>query len=276
MPQILSPADHVAIAYDVTGAGTAVVLLHGSLLTRAIWRGYGYVPALAGAHTVIRVDLRGHGRSGRPHRREDYTAEAMAADVLGVLDAEGITGAAMVGYSLGARLALHLALRAPDRVTHLVSLGGSAAAQAGEVDRLFMPGAVGVLRREGMAGFCERQGLGPDVEGPLARSTRAAFLAADPLAMASLLAATDASPGYDDDELARCRAPALWLAGDRDHPRLEDSAHAAALMPRGRFVALPGRDHASTLTPAGPVLRQIVPFLSAAPEPPGTNSALSR
>lgn len=280
VPKIPSPADGVTIAYDVVGTGPAVVLLHGSVLSRAIWRAYGYIDALKAEHTVIRLDLRGHGRSDAPHEASAYAQDAFVADLMAVLDAEAIERAALIGYSLGARIAVTAAVRRPDRVTHLVSLGGSASAQHGSVDTVFFPGTVETLREQGMEGFCEAQGLGPEVSGRRDRGTRTAFLAADPLAMAALFTATDETPGIPDAELAACPVPALWMAGDRDHPRFEESQHAASVMPAARFVPLPGRTHASTLAPAEPILEQVLPLLatpsSSIPSPSVPSPASTR
>ncbi|MEE1618348.1 alpha/beta fold hydrolase [Brachybacterium sp. J153] len=261
MPVIPSPVDGIDLRYDVSGDGPALVLLHGSVLSRAIWRGLGYLAPLAAEHTVIRVDLRGHGGSGTPHEPSAYTQAAFVADLLAVLDAEGHTRAALLGYSLGARVALSCALEHPGRITRLVSLGGSASAQQGAVDAVFFPGVIDAVREDGMEAFCAGQGLGPDVSSRRARATRTAFLAADPRAVAALLAATDATDGVPDEALAACTVPALWMAGSEDHPRLEQSRRAAALMPDAEFVELPGRDHGGTLFPPEPVLEQVLPFL---------------
>jgi len=261
VPAVASPLDGTELVYDVRGEGAPVVLLHGSVLSRAIWRGLGYLGPLAAEHTVVRMDLRGHGRSGAPHDPAAYTQERFGSDLLAVLDAAGLERAALVGYSLGARIALTAALHRPDRVTGIVSLGGSAAAQHGQVDSVFFPGVVETIAGRGMEGFCAAQGLGPDVSDRRDAATRQAFLAADPQAMAALFRATDATAGIPEDRLAACEVPALWMAGDLDHPRLEESRHAAAVMPHARFVALPGRTHGRTLSPAGPVLAEILPFL---------------
>ena len=261
MPLIPSPVDGVDLRYDVSGSGPALVLLHGSVLSRAIWRGLGYLEPLAAEHTVIRVDIRGHGRSGAPHDPGAYTQQVLVADLLAVLDAEGIGRASLMGYSLGARIALSAALAHPGRVTRLVSLGGSASAQRGQIDSVFFPGVIDVVRQEGMEAFCAGQGLGPEVSSRRARATRTAFLAADQLAVAALLSATDDTPAVPDDVLEDCTVPALWMAGTEDHPRFEDSRRAAALMPDAEFVPLPGRDHGGTLFPPDEVLAHAVPFL---------------
>lgn len=264
MPTIPAPGDGTELAYDLTGSGDGVpvVLLHGSVLSRAIWRGLGYLdPLLSAGHPVLRMDLRGHGRSGKPHDVAAYAADRQREDLLAVMDAAGLERAALVGYSLGSRVALSAALENPDRVAALVCLGGSARSQRGALDSVFFPGVIDAVRTEGMEAFCAAQGLGPEVEDRFGRSTRQAFLAADPQAMAALFTATEATEGIEDARLAACEVPALWMAGTDDHPRCEDSAAAAGLMPRARFVPLPGRTHGSTLSPAGPVLAELLAFL---------------
>lgn len=261
MPTISSPIDGTELRYDVTGEGQALVLLHGSVLSRAIWRGLGYLRPLAAEHTVIRMDLRGHGRSGTPHSPEAYSQRRLVADVLAVLDAEGHQHAALLGYSLGARIALSTALARPERVRRIVCIAGSAAAQRGQLESVFFPGVIDTVRSSGMEEFCARQGLGPGVASRRGQATRAAFLAADHLAMAALFTATDETPGIPDHVLQEAGTPALWMAGTEDHPRFEQSRRAAALMPRGRFVALPGRDHGGSLFPPDPVLEHALPFL---------------
>ncbi|MGO1566752.1 MAG: alpha/beta fold hydrolase [Brachybacterium sp.] len=261
MPVIPSPVDGIDLRYDISGDGPALVLLHGSVLTRAIWRGLGYLAPLIAEHTVIRIDLRGHGLSGAPHDPGAYTQEVFVADLLAVLDAEGVGRAALMGYSLGARVALSTALEHPGRVRRLVSLGGSASAQRGAVDSVFFPGVIEALREDGMEAFCAGQGLGPEVTSRRARATRTAFLAADHRAVAALLSATDATPAVPQEELADCTVPALWMAGTEDHPRFEESQRAASHMPDAEFVPLPGRDHGGTLFPPDEVLAHALPFL---------------
>jgi pimeloyl-ACP methyl ester carboxylesterase len=106
---------HVAEA----GAGQPVVLLHTVFQHGDAWR--EVIPRLAGRFRVICPDLRGCGWTDAPRR--GYDKEALAADVLGLLDALGIDRAAVVGHSLGGFLGFLLALRHPDRVKRLVALG---------------------------------------------------------------------------------------------------------------------------------------------------------
>lgn len=71
----------VRIAYDVTGSGPALVLLHGGANTRSVWREYGYVDRLQRNFTVITVDRRGSGESDRPTDTDAYDIRTLCADV---------------------------------------------------------------------------------------------------------------------------------------------------------------------------------------------------
>ena len=266
--RVSSRADGTVLVYDRASAGpaaspdaTPVLLLHGSVLSRALWRGLGYVEALRAEREVLRMDLRGHGTSGKPVDPAAYATGVQVEDVLSVLDDAGFSRAHLLGYSLGARVALATAVEHPARVERLVLLGGSAAAQQGVLEQLFFPGVIETLAREGMEAFADRQGLTADRTDPLAQSTRFAFLRADPQAMAALFTATDAADEIPPEVLAQVAAPALWMAGTEDHPRYQQSQQAAQAMPQARFVPLVGRDHGITLAPAGPVLEQVLPFL---------------
>ncbi len=96
-------------------AGSPVVLLHG-LFGSARNLG-GVARALAASHRVISLDLRNHGDS--PHDPAvDY--DILAADVIETLDSLGEPNVSLVGHSMGGKVAMRLALQAPQRVRRLV------------------------------------------------------------------------------------------------------------------------------------------------------------
>jgi pimeloyl-ACP methyl ester carboxylesterase len=117
-----SSADGTEIAYDVTGGGPPLVLVHGITESRRTWD--PLVGHLAGDHTVVAVDLRGHGESGLA---ADYGAEAMASDGAAVVAAEGLPDPLVVGHSLGGIVATALAgahpCRAVVNVDQSIALG---------------------------------------------------------------------------------------------------------------------------------------------------------
>ena len=101
---------------DLGGAGNPpLIVLHGLLGSSRNWQSTG--ADLAAHYHVHALDLRNHGRS--PHSAE-MTFAAMAADVLGWMDAQGISRAALMGHSLGGKVAMLVACRHPERIEKLI------------------------------------------------------------------------------------------------------------------------------------------------------------
>jgi pimeloyl-ACP methyl ester carboxylesterase len=104
------------IGYRLSGYGPAIVLIHGLASSSASWRRVG--PALATGHTVVAVDLLGHGESDKP--RGDYSLGAHASTIRDVMVALGIDEATFVGHSFGGGIAMQLAYQFPQRCQRLV------------------------------------------------------------------------------------------------------------------------------------------------------------
>ena len=259
MPIALNPNDGVKLSYDSVGEGVPLLLVHGSALSKAIWRGFGYTKAFREHFRVITMDLRGHGRSAKPAAPSDYAMDTMVDDVIAVLDAADAPCAHYGGYSVGARMGFSLAVAAPQRLLSFTSLGGSHRIAPGSIGRLFFPGYDGALGSGGMPAFVD--GWEAHMGASLDAQTRAAFLANDAPALRAYFAQTGAEPPVAESELAAIQTPSLLMAGSADISRNEDSRHAAALMPHARFIELPGRNHGSTLFPSQHVLAQWLPFL---------------
>lgn len=101
---------------DLGGAGNPpLIVLHGLLGSSRNWQSTG--TDLAARYHVYALDLRNHGRS--PHSAE-MTFEAMAADVLAWMAAQGITRTALMGHSMGGKVAMLVACRHPERVERLI------------------------------------------------------------------------------------------------------------------------------------------------------------
>jgi pimeloyl-ACP methyl ester carboxylesterase len=108
----------IDIAFDDAGAGEPVVLVHGMACGKRMW--FHQVRALRARYRVIAYDQRGHGASGAPGDSSHYSPQHLARDLVGLLDALGISRAAIVGFSLGGGPALALAASAPERISRLV------------------------------------------------------------------------------------------------------------------------------------------------------------
>lgn len=109
----ITTADGGCLAYELTGAGTFVVLVHGFSLDMRSWD--RQVAALAAKHSVLRYDVRGFGASSQPSGPYDH-----ADDLAGLLAALQVPAAHLVGLSLGANIALACAVRHPQLVRSLV------------------------------------------------------------------------------------------------------------------------------------------------------------
>ncbi len=116
-------SDGARIRFQVSGQGPPVVLIHGFGESLEIWHQRGVVRALSPHFTVIAMDVRGHGRSGKPHDPKSYGTE-LSGDVVRLLDNLGATKAHIVGYSMGALVALDFAVLHQDRTLSVV-LGGA-------------------------------------------------------------------------------------------------------------------------------------------------------
>ena len=106
--QFVQAMDGARIAFDVTGSGPALMLLHGAGKERADWHQLGYVERLQQNYSVIAVDLRGSGKSSILANIEDYAIEKIIADLNAVADACQVSQFAVWGYSLGGTIARYL------------------------------------------------------------------------------------------------------------------------------------------------------------------------
>jgi 2-succinyl-6-hydroxy-2,4-cyclohexadiene-1-carboxylate synthase len=205
-----------------------------------------------------------------PERHEAVLLEHRAHDLDGRLAEIAAVGqdAALAGYSLGGRLALHAALRDPGRYAALVTVGASAgiddpaarAARAEGDERLatWMEGR----QIEDIVSVWERQPLFADQSDALVEDQRAGRLAAEPLQLASLLrTAGQGAMAPVWNELHRLRLPVLALAGDRDQRYTEAARRLAAAVPSGTARTVEHAGHAAQLQRPDAVASLLVDFL---------------
>jgi len=227
---------------EVTGRGPRIVLVHGFAQTRDCWG--PLLDDLAADHEVCRVDAPGHGRSATLHAGL-RTGARLIADQGG--------RAIYLGYSMGGRLALHLALANPELVERLVLIG----ATAGIDD----PAERAERRRadEAMAARLERDGVDAFVEAWLDQPL---FAGLEPWArfraerrentVESLAESLrQAGTGAQDplwDRLHRLDMPVLVTAGERD-AKFAALAHrlAESIGPNADVALVGGAGHAAHL-----------------------------
>ncbi len=257
--------DGVRLHVEVSGSGPPLLALHGWSRSSADLAPLS--ERLAG-HRVLRLDLRGHGRS----TPGPFTLAALAADLAALAEAEGLAGALLLGWSLGGQVALaalgaHPALRA--RVAGLVLLGATPRFTVGDgwphglptraveglalrvrrttvktlarfLDDCFAPGeldAAGLARVERL-----RDAEPPDTDTALAGL--------------ELLASTDLRAG-----LGGLTLPALVLHGEADAICPVGAGRAlAAALPRARLLTFPGLGHSPLLSRPDQVAAAVADF----------------
>jgi pimeloyl-ACP methyl ester carboxylesterase len=107
------------IHYQQVGEGPDLVLIHGLTGNLAVWH-LRIVPELAEHFRVLTYDLRGHGHSDTPS--SGYTLDAMAHDLLELLDELELERPLIAGHSYGADIALYHALRQPERLREAIAI----------------------------------------------------------------------------------------------------------------------------------------------------------
>lgn len=239
----------LAIHYEIEGDGPPLVLQHGFSYSLEEWRLAGYVDALKRDHRLILIDARGHGRSDKPRDPAAYTNEHHVADVLAVLDAEGIDRTDYFGFSMGGWIGFGLATTRPERVRSIVISGSHPYGRP-------LPTGVpdGRDARIYLDWFFQRIGL---EFGKLPADMQQRFLANDCVALS---AAQTARPSMES-ALERMTMPCLLLAGERE-PVFAEARQSAASIPNCTFVALPGLDHGGVFDRSDIVLPHVVRFLS--------------
>ncbi len=231
MPTAFVSANGLQIGYDVHGAGPPMVLLHGA--GSAGREDYAaQVPLFAKAFRVHLPDARGHATS-RWDSADGVTADDLVADLLGFVDALQLRSFHLVGFSLGATTALRFAVRYPERLRTLVSIGivPDLEPRRSVARRLLDPERI---EREDTRWAAELHRRHDATQGPGAWQRLLAAII-DDVATAPLL-----TPG----DLRRIELPAMVVVGDRDpFTPVGQAWELARQLPDARLFVAPGCGH---------------------------------
>lgn len=255
-----------ALHAELMGEGPPIVLAHGFTQTGRLWGPFGV--ALSQHRRLVSVDLPGHGGSAT------VEADLPTAGEL-VLDAAALAGDGpvdLLGYSLGARVALHAALGHPERVRRLILIGATGgleddterAARRTRDEEL----ADGLEEDGDLDGFLERWLANPlfgTLRADAAEIGERRRNTAAGLASSLRLAGTGTQQPLWD-QLAACRVPVLALAGAND-PRFVAAGLRIAALTGGVFAAVPGAAHAAHLEQPALCARLVLSWLSATETP---------
>jgi 2-succinyl-6-hydroxy-2,4-cyclohexadiene-1-carboxylate synthase len=257
----------------VQGAGPALLLLHGFTGRATSWG--AHATALARDFRVVAPDLPGHGGSSVPVDPRCASVERSADDLAEILERLDAAPADVVGYSLGARIALQLAVTHPGVVRRLV-LESPSAGLATERQR-----AARRVADEARATLLERQGIGAFVDAwerepvfasqaslpsAVAARLRAERLRNRPDGLAaSLRGAGQGSMEPLHDRLGSVTSRTLVIAGGLDPTGVERAEVVAAGIPGARLEVVAGSGHAPHLETPDAFRSLVLAFLKEDP-----------
>jgi len=236
---ILEGAD-VRLNYFVAGEGTPVTLLHGFTQSGRSWQ--EVITAMPQGWRWVVPDLRGHGET-RTRPGAPCTMDACLGDLEMLWDHLGVEHTHLVGYSMGGRLALHVAARKPERLLSLLTVGAHAGLEedAREGRRLGDEALAQHIEQDGLEAFIKYwSGLplfaGLERRGPsFVAQLRAERMNNTVAGLACSLRGMGAGvmePLWGD--LARVTVPSTFVAGQLDHGYVASARRLAATVPHGR------------------------------------------
>lgn len=255
-----APVNGLNMYYEVHGSGEPVVLLHGAFMTIPInWA--GWIDELSKTRKVIAIEMQGHGRTADIPR--EPTSANLADDVAALLTYLKLPRADLIGYSMGGRVAMEVAVRHPDQVRRVVVMSST-------------------FRRDGLTqeGLDALTNLTPEVFKGSPLETEYKRLSPTPDQFPNLVRRMVAVAANDKDltadQLQSTTAPMLFIFGDADGIRLQHVEEMfrlkgggiyGDLRPRSasRLAILPNTTHVTLLERMSIIVPMVNDFLDAKP-----------
>ena len=218
-----SSFDGTKIYYEKRGAGKPVLLVHGFISTSTSWkRGRLYYDLLNAGYKVIILDMRGNGKSDKPHDSTAYDNDAEAKDIMILMDRLKIKQYSAVGYSRGSIITARLLVLDRRVVTAVMGGMGTDFTNPNWSRRIMFYRAMmgdSIPELRGAVDYVKQQHL-------------------DQLALAYL---QRSQPSTSKDVLSKIKKPVLVICGDKDSDN-GSAAGLAKLFPNSDFATVPG-DH---------------------------------
>ena len=241
--------------YEVSGRGDPLIVLHGAYMNIP---GMGaIIPRLAKTHKVYALEFQGHGRTTDIDRPITYPN--LADDVAAFMDAVGVPKADVFGYSMGAAVALQLAIRHPAKVSKLVAASVAYDARGWQPE---------------FTAFIPQMTVEMFLQMPFAKEYPK--LAANPNGFPELvrkLIALEKEPMAWEADVKAMKTPVLIITGDADVATLEHSVAMFRLLggggmgdmgkplPASRLAVMPATSHTAVITQPDLLHAFIEPFL---------------
>jgi len=254
-----TPPDSTRIAFDMTGTGPAIMLLHGGGGSRMDWHETGYVRRLEEEFTVIAMDLRGHGESDKHTNPEYYTTEKMGQDLLAVADACKVERFILCGYSFGGNVGRYLVPRS-DRVSKMVMLGNRLGTGVSGEFRQFVfdfRARWAPVVETAWGGVFDPKSLSPKDQEEIRQLSFPAEL------LPAVLAWSSAMLDWETVTPADLRCPTLWLIGSENQNAMESYRKYEVEIPGSNVQPriLDGMTHEQEFNEIDRVLPMILDFI---------------
>lgn len=253
------------------GAGDPLLLLHGFTGSGESWNEVAEL--LASDRRVIAPDLLGHGQSDAPTAPERYRIGRCAADLIALLDALELAQVDLLGYSMGGRVGLYLALTYPTRVRRLVLESASPGLHDSSERAARVAGDAALaeqIEREGIEAFINYWENIPLFEsqralpGSVRERVRAGRLRNRAVGLANCLRglSTGAQPSLWN-RLTELDIPTLLIAGALDVKFTDINRRMADALPKAQLAIFAENGHSVHLENPGLYAQTVRDFLSA-------------
>jgi 2-succinyl-6-hydroxy-2,4-cyclohexadiene-1-carboxylate synthase len=260
----------VDLNYAVAGEGTPVTLLHGFTQSERSWQ--ELIARMPDGWMWVMPDLRGHGAT-RIKPGAPCTMDACTADLVMLWDHLGIERTHLVGYSMGGRLALNVAVKRAERILSLLTIGAHAGLEesAREGRRQGDEELAQRIEKDGLEAFVNYWGgqamfAGLERRGPsFVAQVRAERMRNHVAGLAASLRGMGAGvmePLWD--KLGGVACPSTFVAGQLDHGYVAAARRLAATVPNGRLEIVLRAGHSVHQERPEAFTRLLVSHLAAA------------
>ncbi|MBC7870974.1 MAG: 2-succinyl-6-hydroxy-2,4-cyclohexadiene-1-carboxylate synthase [Chitinophagaceae bacterium] len=254
-----------------SGEGEPLVLLHGFSGSGADWA--AHLPALTPHFRVVTVDLPGHGKTDSPTDPAHYTIENMAQDLISLLESLDLGQVHLLGYSMGGRLALYLAIHYPTAIKSLIleSASPGLASPEERQARIASDQALATqIEQKGLSWFADYWGNIPlfasqkNLQQAIQDDVRARRLNNNPHGLVNSLRGmgTGVQPSLWP-HLSALKRPVLLLTGEHDSKFVAINQQMQTQIPDAQHIIIPDAGH--TVHLEQPVLfeKNILDFLTS-------------
>jgi 2-succinyl-6-hydroxy-2,4-cyclohexadiene-1-carboxylate synthase len=250
MSLVILDVGDASLSYFVAGTGRPVTLLHGFTQSGRSWR--EVIAKMPEGWKWIVPDLRGHGET-QIWKGSSCSMDACTEDMVKLWDALEVEKSHLVGYSMGGRLALHIAAHKPERVLSVLTIGAHAGLDedARKGRRQGDEALASRIERDGLEAFVDYWGslplfAGLERRGPnYVAEVRAERMRNHVAGLACSLRGMGAGsmqPLWDG--LAGVTFPSTFVAGQLDHGYVASARRLATTVPNGRVEIVPRAGHA--------------------------------